>query len=116
MIELDEEMFDRSFNQAVLQLGFEKAMLQIVYPFLERIGILWQTNNINPAHEHFISNLIRQKLIVAIDGQLVRKTENATRFILFLPEGELHEIALLFMNYLLRSRHFRVLYLGQSLP
>jgi MerR family transcriptional regulator, light-induced transcriptional regulator len=116
MIELDEEKFDRSFTQPVLQMGFENAMLRIVYPFMERIGILWQTGNINPAHEHFVSNLIRQKLIVAIDGQIGRWSPDAARFVLFLPEGELHEIALLFMHFLLRTRQYPVLYLGQNLP
>ena len=72
-------------------------MLQIVYPFLERIGILWQTASINPAHEHFITNLIRQKIIVAIDGQLPYPNPHAKKYLLFLPEGELHELSLLFL-------------------
>ena len=116
MIELDETKFDKALTTSILQLGFEKAMLEVVYPFMERIGILWQTSNIHPAHEHFVTNLIRRKLIVAIDGQALQRKENAARFILFLPEGELHEIALLFINYLARSRRHQVMYLGQSLP
>jgi DNA-binding transcriptional MerR regulator len=116
MIEMDEEKFERAFATPILQLGFEKAMLQAVYPFLHRIGILWQTNKICPAHEHFVSNLLRQKLIVAIDGQVQARHEGSTKFLLFLPEGELHELALLFMSYLLRARQHHTLYLGQNLP
>ena len=116
MVDLDEEAFDKVMSTAILQLGFERTMQDLVYPFFHKIGILWQTGNINPAHEHFISNLVRQKLIVAIDGQVLRRREQVSRYLLFLPEGELHELALLYMAYLLRSRHQQVLYLGQNLP
>lgn len=116
MVEMDEERFDKVFSTAMLQLGFQETMLQVVYPFLHKIGILWQTNNISPAHEHFVSNLVRQKLIVAIDGQVVRRLEGAPTYLLYLPEGELHEIALLYMNYLIRAHHQQVIYLGQNLP
>lgn len=116
MISLDEEQLNKTLFTAVLQLGFEKTMLELVYPFLDKIGILWQTGNINPVHEHFVSNVVRQKLLVAIDGQVVRVQPGAKRYLLFLPEGELHELSLLFMFYLLRARQQQVLYLGQSLP
>lgn len=116
MIDMDEESFDKTLSTATLQMGFQEAMLQVVYPFLHKIGILWQTNNISPAHEHFVSNLVRQKLIVAIDGQVVKRKEGAPTYLLYLPEGELHEIALLYMNYLIRAHHQQVIYLGQNLP
>ncbi|MEM6261240.1 MAG: B12-binding domain-containing protein [Bacteroidota bacterium] len=116
MVNLDESRFEKIISTNTLQFGFEKTMLNIVYPFLSRIGILWQTGNINPAHEHFITNLIRQKLIVAIDGQMAPQNPNAKRFVLFLPEGELHELSLLFGAYIIKSRHNKVIYLGQSLP
>jgi DNA-binding transcriptional MerR regulator len=116
MLEMCEEKFERMLGTTFLQLGFENAMLQVVYPFLNKIGILWQTNNICPAHEHFVCNLIRQKLIVAIDGQVLPDREKSRRFLLFLPEGELHELGLLFMHYLLRVRNHHVMYLGQNLP
>lgn len=115
-IEMNEVKFDGSLNKMIRQLGFEQAMLKIIYPFLNKIGILWQTDNICPAHEHFVSNIIRQKIIVAIDGQNLQNPNEAKRFLLFLPEGELHELALLFMHYLLRARHHHVMYLGQNLP
>ncbi|QNF34271.1 MerR family transcriptional regulator [Adhaeribacter swui] len=116
MIEMDEERFDKVLTTIILQRGFEAAVNQLVLPFLQKIGILWQTGNINPAHEHFVSNIIRQKFIVAIDGQVIPNSMDAPRFILFLPEGELHELGLLFMQYILRSRQMRVMYLGQNLP
>lgn len=115
MIDLDEERFEKIMATSSLQSGFEQTMINIVYPFLTKIGVLWQTGAISPAQEHFISNLIRQKLIVAIDGQIMR-SNNSPKYMLFLPEGELHEISLLFATFLLKARQNRVVYLGQSLP
>jgi MerR family transcriptional regulator, light-induced transcriptional regulator len=114
MIEMDEERFDKVLSTNILKIGFEQTMLHIIYPFMAKIGVLWQTGAINPAHEHFISNLVRQKLIVAIDGQMYR--DNGRKFLLYLPEGELHEIGLLFAAYLIKSKGHRVIYLGQSTP
>jgi MerR family transcriptional regulator, light-induced transcriptional regulator len=116
MLDLDEEAFDKAISTVALQLGFAEAMNRLVYPFLHKIGILWQTGNITPAHEHFVSNLIRQKLIVAIDGQVVRRKPDTPSYLLYLPEGELHELALLYMNYVVRSHNFPVIYMGQNLP
>jgi MerR family transcriptional regulator, light-induced transcriptional regulator len=73
MIEMDEDRFDKVLSTNILKLGFEQTMMNIIYPFMSKIGVLWQTGSINPAHEHFISNLVRQKLIVAIDGQVVSR-------------------------------------------
>ena len=77
---------------------------------------MWQTGSINPAHEHFVSNLIKQKLLVAIDSQIPGDSQNEKTFTLFLPEGEMHELSLLFSNYLIRKRGHRVIYLGPNLP
>ncbi|MDP5172243.1 MAG: MerR family transcriptional regulator [Bacteroidia bacterium] len=116
MVNLNEERFEKIISTNTLQFGFEKTMLNIVYPFLARIGILWQTGSVNPAHEHFITNLIRQKLVVAIDGQIAPQNPQAKKYILFLPEGEMHELSLLFAAYVIKSRHNKAIYLGQSLP
>ena len=91
MIDLEEEKFERLLGSLTLKYGFEKVMIEIVYPFLEKIGVLWLTNNITPAQEHFISLLIRQKIIVAIDA-LPLAPKTAKKAVLFLPENELHEI------------------------
>ena len=114
MIEMDEERFEKVLSTNIIKLGFEQTMLNIIYPFMSKIGLLWQTGAINPAQEHFISNLVRQKLIVAIDGQV--STGAGKKFLLFLPEGELHEISLLFASYLIKSKGHKVIYLGQSTP
>ena len=116
MIELDEKKFEKILSQSIMQEGFENTILHTIYPFFQKIGMLWQTGAINPAQEHFISNLVRQKLIVAIDGIIDKDNRPGKRFVLFLPEGELHEIGLLFYAYLIKKRGHRVIYLGQSVP
>ena len=116
MLDLDEERFEKIIRTNSLQFGFENTMIHIIYPFLSRIGTLWITGSVGPAQEHFISNLIRQKLIVAIDGQVNKRGPNGKIYMLFLPEGELHEISLLFANYIIRARNNKVVYLGQSMP
>ncbi|KAA3437531.1 MerR family transcriptional regulator [Rufibacter hautae] len=116
MVELDEGLFERVLSRAVLQLGFPASVKQVIYPFLTKIGLLWQTGNITPAHEHFISQLIRQKMLVAIDGQRLSHTSDAPKVLLYLPEGELHELSLLYSHFQFRAMGYRTLYLGQHLP
>jgi hypothetical protein len=106
---LNESRFEKTFSNAILHHGFEKAFLQIVLPFLRRIGIMWQVGTITPAQEHFISNLIRQKMICAIDGLVPTITGNSKKVILYLPENELHEIPLLFLYYSLKSRGYQTI-------
>lgn len=115
MVDMEEERFEKILNGLIFRFGFEKTITEIVYPFLEKIGILWQTQNITPAHEHFISNLIRQKVIAAIDG-LPLASKTADKILLFLPEGEMHELGLLFYHYLIRKSGYRCYYLGQNVP
>ncbi len=115
MIDLEEEKFERLLGSLTLKYGFEKVMIEIVYPFLEKIGVLWLTNNITPAQEHFISLLIRQKIIVAIDA-LPLAPKTAKKAVLFLPENELHEIGLLFYYYIAKKLNIRTYYLGQTVP
>lgn len=116
MIEMDEARFEKLIAASIMHAGFEECVINIIFPFMFRIGTLWQTNTINPAQEHFMSNLIRQKLIVAIDGIIAPSLANNKKFVLFLPEGEMHEVSLLFASYIIKSRGHKVVYLGQSLP
>ncbi|MFP4023700.1 MAG: MerR family transcriptional regulator [Thiohalospira sp.] len=116
MVDMDEVKFDRILSRYIMHEGFENAVIKVIFPFFERIGILWQTGTINPAHEHFVSNLFRQKLMVAIDNIMVTDNQKAKKFILFLPEGEYHELGLLFYNYLIRKSGKIVYYLGSSVP
>jgi DNA-binding transcriptional MerR regulator len=115
MIEMETDEFERTLNTFILDNDITKTIREIVFPFLEKIGILWQTGHIMPAQEHFVSNIIRQKLIVAIDG--VKPAEKYSRkAVLFLPEGEHHELGLLFLYYLLKKRGIKVIYLGANVP
>jgi DNA-binding transcriptional MerR regulator len=117
MIDMNEDLFERTFSSCILKMGFENTILKVVFPFLNRIGIMWQTGSINPAQEHFVSNIVRQKLIVAIDGVAKQSVDKKSpSAVLFLPENELHELSLLFYNYALRTRGFRTIYLGQTVP
>lgn len=115
-IEMDENKFEKVLNTTIMQAGFEDTVSSILFPFFQKIGILWQTGTINPAQEHFISNLVRQKILVAIDGIVEKRNADSHHFILFLPEGELHELALLFYYYLLKRKGHKVTYLGQTVP
>jgi DNA-binding transcriptional MerR regulator len=116
MIDMDDAKFEKIFNTAVINLGFEDAILKIMYPFFEKIGVLWLIGSINPAQEHFISNLLRQKLIVAIDGIVEHLNGHTKSFLLYLREGEFHELGLIFYHYLIRKHGHKVYYLGETVP
>lgn len=115
MLDLDENRFEKVIANASLRYGFESTMIHIIIPFLHKVGLLWATDEINVAQEHFISNLIRRKLIVAIDAQ-IPNYDSPKKFLFFLPEGELHELGLLFAKFLAKSRGYKSLYLGQTVP
>ncbi len=114
-LELNKKEFKKVLAQSIRKMGMEQTMIQIVYPLLYKLGNMWQTGVINPAQEHFATNLIKQKLITCIDSLTIKREENAKKFLLFLPPGEFHEIGLLFSLYLLKSKGFQTLYLGQNL-
>ncbi len=116
MIDLDEQSFEKILSTCILQSGLEHTMMDVIFPFLNSVGMLWQTGAIDPAYEHFVSVIIRQKMIVAIDGQTKKKVPDERRFLLFLPEGESHELGLLFANYIIRQAGHHSLYLGQNVP
>lgn len=115
MIVLDMEKFEAIMDKYIAAKGIEKTITQLIFSFLEKIGILWQTHHVNPAQEHLVSNLIRQKLMVGIDSVTTSLKVSKTA-LLFLPEGEHHEIGLLFMHYMLKSRGVPVIYLGTNVP
>jgi len=116
MIDLDEPRFEQIIQVCISRLGFEDTMLKVIYPFFKKVGVLWQTGSINVAQEHFITHLIRQKIIVAIDNLSYKTRPDSRTHMLFLPEGELHEMGLLFYNYLIKKSGHKVIYLGQSVP
>ncbi len=120
--ELIDHMIDLKIHQiedildGYIQLkGIERTITQIIFPFMEKIGILWITNHINPAQEHLVTNIIRQKLIVGIESaSSTLKVDKS--ILLFLPEGEYHEIGLLVMYYILKSKGVNIIYLGANVP
>jgi DNA-binding transcriptional MerR regulator len=114
-LNFNEKLFKKELSNCIKKIGLEQAVLQVIYPFLQNIGVLWQTGMMNPAQEHFASSLIKQRLIVAIDSLKVQELESPKKFLLFLPDGEFHEIALLFAYYIIKCHGHEVLYLGQSL-
>jgi len=117
MLELDESKFTNVLTNSIIKSGFEATVENILFPFLDRIGVLWQAGTINPGQEHFISNLIRQKLIVAIDNEMQNFIPKSDKCIVFfLPENELHEIGLLFYSLIARKEGYNVIYLGASVP
>lgn len=115
MVDLNIEKFEKILANYISSRGIEKTVIHIIFPFLEKIGILWLTGHINPAQEHLVTNVIRQKLIVAIETTITHLKVDKT-IILFLPEGEHHELGLLFMYYMLKNRGIQTIYLGANVP
>ncbi|MBD98946.1 MAG: helix-turn-helix-type transcriptional regulator [Verrucomicrobia bacterium] len=109
----DSIRFSQLYDQFVEEIGIERTFVEVLLPFLERVGLLWLSEEMNPSQEHLISNLIRQKIIHAIE-QLPNNYKKSA--ILFLPEGEYHELGLLFFSYLFKKHGFHVYYLGASVP
>ncbi len=116
MTDLDDKKFNIILSNATLDKGFENTITELIFPFMERLGLLWQTGNINTAHERFVMNILRQKLLVAIDGLNYQPDSNSKLFVMFMPKDEYHEIELLFFRYLIRKKGHKTVYLGQSIP
>lgn len=115
MVDLDTIGFEKLLEKQISINGIEKTIIKIVFPFFERIGILWQTGHINPAQEHLTTNIIRQKIIAGIDQSKPIVKINKS-FLLFLPEKEHHELGLLLVYYLLKKRGADVFYIGANVP
>lgn len=115
MVDFDIDMFEAAVNNQLKYKDIDFFINEIIFPFLEKVGILWTTNQINPAQEHLVTNIIRQKLLVGIEKLTPQYTSGKTA-LLFLPEGEHHEIGLLYVFFLLKSRGIKVYYLGANMP
>jgi DNA-binding transcriptional MerR regulator len=116
LMDLNEDRFEKIISNSAHKFGFENAIEKIVFPFMKHLGNMWQAGMISPAQEHYISNLVRQKLIVGIDSIKTSSSINKKTYIFFLPNHELHEIGLLYTYYLAKARGHNCLYLGQSVP
>jgi MerR family transcriptional regulator, light-induced transcriptional regulator len=115
IIEMDEYKFSRILDNHIDQLGFEETMLEVIYPFMEKLSLLWLTGSIKPVQENFITQLIRNKLIAAIEKQPLTTDRKAPKFMLYLPRDEQQELSLLFMQFLIKKRGFQVINLGPNL-
>lgn len=115
MADFETDKFEEILDQEIREKGIDKIISEIIFPFLEKIGILWVTNHINPAQEHLVTNIIRQKIMVGIETAASHIRSNKIA-LLFLPEDEYHELGLLYVYYLLKYNGVKVLYLGADVP
>ena len=116
MVEKNEKGINDLLIRSMMNRGLEETMTTVVFPFMKRIGIMWQTGSVDIGSEHFISNIFRQKLIASIDALEPDLISGRKKVILFLPENEWHEIGLLFYYYIIKKMGHESLYLGQSTP
>ncbi len=115
MLNFDNIGFYNFTNEIIAKKGFEDAVLKVFFALFERIGIYWQVGSIFPAQEHYVTNILRQKLIAEIDKLGIQNRKGST-ILFFLPGGELHEMSLLFYSYLAQKHGYNVIYLGQFVP
>ncbi len=117
MINFDYDLFDANYEEILENHNFEYLFMHIFMPLMKELGILWQTGAISPSHEHFITNLVKQKIHLQTEALQRRKFSSTEHpiFVLFLPENEIHELGILYLNFLILSKGFRTIFLGQSL-
>ena len=117
MLNFDQVLFFNTYNGLLQEMTFRDIFYTVFVPMLEELGLLWQTNTITPAHEHYISTHIKQKILLNIEKlQNLEPKPSTKTFVLYLPDNEVHDIGLLFVNYELRSRGFHTIFLGESVP
>jgi len=116
MIDFDEYKFEALIDKSVRKMGLLDTVKEVIYPFVVKVGILWQSGDVYPAQEHFVSFLIRQKIIAATNNLSRTYNPNSKKFLLHLPEGEWHEFGLLIAQFLIKEAKHEVIYLGQSVP
>ncbi|WP_298550666.1 MerR family transcriptional regulator [uncultured Algibacter sp.] len=117
MINFNQVLFYSTYNNLLENKTFSEIFYSVFLPLLNEIGLLWQTNTITPAHEHFLSVHIKQKILLNTERiQLLEPKPKSKTFVLFLPENEIHDIGLLFINYQLRSKGYHTIFLGESVP
>jgi len=114
-VRFEEKEFISIFNKSQEKYDPYVIYIEIIYPLLVKIGTMWGRDDMNPLQEHFISNILRQKILIDIDLLPVNETSN-NEIALFLPEKETHEIGLLLSNYLLKKAGFKTYYFGQQVP
>lgn len=117
MVNFDQTMFTNTYNSLLADRSFREIFKEVFIPLLNELGLLWQTDTISPAHEHFITALIKQKILINTEKLQDRQpTKKDKIFVPFLPENEIHEIGLLYLNYEITLRGYKSIYLGQTVP
>ena len=117
MINFDQRLFTKTFNDLLEQFSFSEIFKNVFVPLMNELGVLWQTNSISPSHEHFITSLVKQKIHAMCEDlqqKYTRRTDR--RFVLFLPDNEIHELGLLYLQYEVLNNGFQCVFLGQSVP
>lgn len=117
MVNFDQTLFLNTYSSLLSEKSFREIFSDVFIPLLNELGLLWQTDTISPAHEHFITHLIKQKLYINTEKlQMSEPTKKEKVFALFLPENEIHELGLLYINYEITLRGYKSIYLGQTMP
>ena len=117
MVNFDQALFLNTYSSLLSERSFREIFNEVFIPLLNELGLLWQTDTISPAHEHFITHLIKQKIFINTEKlQILEPTKKDKVFVLFLPENEIHEIGLLYINYEIALRGYKSIYLGQTMP
>ncbi|MBC5839473.1 MerR family transcriptional regulator [Flavobacterium muglaense] len=117
MMNFDQELFFNTYNWLIAEKSFKEVFHQVFIPLMNELGLLWQTDTISPAHEHFVSYLIKQKLVVNIEKlQSQKPTRTDKVFVLSLPMNEIHELGLMYLNYEVLLHGYKAIYLGESMP
>lgn len=117
MLNFDQALFYETYNSLRKDKTFKDIVYEVFMPFLKELGMLWQTDTISIAHEHFVSTLIKQKILLNIEKIQKQDPNKSTKtFVLYLPMNEIHDIGLLFTHYELVSRGYHCIYLGPSVP
>lgn len=117
MMNFDQALFFKTYNALLKEKSFREIFYEDFIPFLNEVGLLWQTDTITPSHEHFICSLIKQKILVNTEKLQFSTPTNASKtFVLYLPDNEIHELGLMFLNYEILSKGYQSIFLGQSIP
>ena len=117
MINFDQRLFTKTFNDLLEQFSFSEIFKNVFVPLMNELGVLWLTNSISPSHEHFITSLVKQKIHAMCENLQQNSTRRTDRrFVLFLPDNEIHELGLLYLQYEVLNNGFQCVFLGQSVP
>jgi methanogenic corrinoid protein MtbC1 len=117
MMNFDQTKFFSTYNTLLAEKSFREVFYEVFIPLMTELGLLWQSDTITPAHEHFISYLIKQKLLINTEKvQVLEPTKQDKVFVLYLPMNEIHELGLMYLNYEILLHGYKTIYLGESVP